>query len=173
MSIWTWFGGIFHSIKVKIAPIIVSILEIVKGAEESGAADAIAKFIDKVFRTRVAEDVNAVIKKRVYDGIAVFLGIEGLPDNPTDDQIKALVSAATAALAGKVAAESIKGKVYQDFGIHLYDIIKREVDASKLSHNPVTANQIAMDIEEAYQDYVAAQAQIAADAAANQDAAAN
>lgn len=168
MSIWTWIGGIFHSIKVKVAPVVVSILEVIKGAEESGVADAISKFVDGVLKTHIAEDVNALIKKNIYTAIAAFLGLEGLPENPTDDQIRAFVALATTALAGKVTAESIKGKVYQDFGIQLYDIIKREVDASKLSHNPVTANQIAIDIEEAYQDYVAAQAQIAADAAANQ-----
>lgn len=171
MSIWTWFGGIFHSIKVKIAPVIVSILEVLKGAEESGVADAITSFIDRALNTHVAEDINAFIKKNVYAAIAAFLGLEGLPDNPTDDQIKAFVSLAVTALAGKVAAESIPGKVYQDFGIQLYDLIKKEVDASKLSHNAVTANEIAIDIEQAYQDYVAAQAQIAADAQANQDAA--
>lgn len=166
MSIWTWFGGIFHSIKVKIAPIIVSILQVIKDGEESGIFDAIAQFIDKALKSHVAEDVNAIVKKNVYNGIALFLAIEGLPDNPTDEQIKAFVSAATTALVGKVAAESVKGKVYQDFGIHLYDIIKREIDASKVSGHAVTANQIAGDIEEAYQDYLAAQAQIAADLAA-------
>jgi hypothetical protein len=162
MSIWTWFGGIFHSIKVKIAPVIVSILEILKGAEESGVADAITSFVDKALHTHVAEDINALVKKNIYNAIAAFLAIEGLPDNPTDDQIKAFVSVAVTALAGKVAAESIKGKVYQDFGIELYDIIKKAVDASKVSGKAITANQIAGDLEEAYQDYVAAQAQIAA-----------
>jgi hypothetical protein len=162
MSIWTWFGGIFHTIKVKVAPIIVSILEVLKGAEESGVADAISSFIDKALHTHVLEDINALVKKNIYNAIAVFLSLEGLPDNPTDEQIKAFVAIAVTALAGKVAAETIKGKVYQDFGIQLYDIIKKEIAASKLSGKAVTANQIAIDIEEAYQDYVAAQAAIAA-----------
>lgn len=161
MSIWTWIGGIFHTIKVKVAPVIVSILEVIKGAEESGVADAISKFIDDALKTHIAEDINAQVKKRIYDAIALFLGIEGLPDSPTPDQIKAFVAVATQALAGKVAAESVKGKVYQDFGIQLYTIIQSQVDAAKLSNNPVTANQIAGDIEEAYQDYVAAEAAIA------------
>lgn len=157
-----WFGSIFHTIKVKIAPVIVSILQILKGAEESGVADAISSFIDKALHTHVLEDINALVKKNIYNAIAAFLGLEGLPDNPTDDQIKAFVALAVTALAGKVAAESIKGKVYQDFSIQLYDIIKKEIDASKVSGNAVTANEIAIDIEEAYQDYVKAAAEIAA-----------
>jgi hypothetical protein len=157
-----WFGNIFHSIKVKVAPVVVSILEVLKGAEETGVADAISSFIDKALHTHVAEDINALVKKNIYNAIAAFLAIEGLPDNPTDDQIKAFVSVAVTALAGKVAAESIKGKVYQDFGIQLYDIVKKAIDASKVSGNAVTANQIAGDIEQAYQDYKNAAAEIAA-----------
>jgi hypothetical protein len=153
MSLWTWIGGIFHSIKVKIAPAIVGILEVIKGAEDSGVVDAIAKVIDQTFHTTAAENGNAILKKAVISGIAVFLAIEDLPDNATEAQVQTFGQNLLTALAGKKATQSIAGQVNVNLGAQIYTIIDKIYQGHKVDGGKVTVQEITIAVEEAWQDY--------------------
>lgn len=152
MSLWTWLGGIFHNVKVKISPVIVGVLNVVAGLEDSGVMDGIAKVVDATFKTSLAEDVNTLVKNNVRQQLAVWLGIEDLSADATDDQIKAFDTAVVNAYLSKKAAQSIPGQVAQQLGVQLFDIIKKTVGDAKVSEKSVTAAEIGADIEEAYQD---------------------
>lgn len=164
MSIWTWLGGIFHDIKIKVAPLVVGILEAIKTGETSGVIPAIANVLAPITKN-LSVTVNNLVQANINTQLAVWLGVEGLPTDPTPAQEQAFSSAVAVAFEGKVAAASVKGQVEQALSVQIYDIIVKTVGADKVAGTKVTANQIAGDIEEAYQDFVADQA--AATAAAN------
>lgn len=161
MSIWTWLGGILHDIKIKVAPLIVGIIEAVKAAETSGILPAIATVLAPITKN-LSVTINNLVQANINTQLAVWLGIEGLPANPTEAQELAFSNAVAVAYEGKKAAETVNGQVEQELGVQLYNIIVKTVGADKVAGTNVTANQIAGDIEEAYQDYVADQAAAAA-----------
>lgn len=167
MSLWTWIGGLFHSLKVKISPAIVGILQIVKGIEDSGVVDGIAKVIDNTFHTTAAENGNALLKKAVNSALATFLAIEDLPDNPTEEQVQKFGKDVLTAVAGKKAAQSIPGQVNVNLGAQLYVIIDKIYQGHKVDGGKVSAGEIATAVEEAWQDFqndLARAKQAAADA---------
>ncbi|MBS1915652.1 MAG: hypothetical protein JST87_05205 [Bacteroidetes bacterium] len=151
MSLWTWLSKIFNDVKVKVAPVVVGILNAIQGAEDSGIVDTIAKIIDGAFNTKIAETVNAALKTAVLDAIAAELAITGLPANPTDADIKAFETAIVTAVAGKKAV-GVKGKAVIDLGVQVYDIIQKIV-AEHIDGSKVTAAEIVIAVEEAYQDW--------------------
>lgn len=153
MSLWTWIGGLFHHLKVKIAPAIVGLLEVIKGVEESGVVDGLAKVIDQAFHTTAAENGNAILKKSINSALATFLAIEELPDNPTEEQLQLFGQNVLTAIAGKKAAQSIPGQVNVNLGAQLYVIIDKIYQGHKIDGGKVTAGEIAKAVEEAWQDY--------------------
>lgn len=162
MSIFVWFGKevakLFHSLKITVAPMVVSILELVQTAEDTGLLPGIAKIIDDMTKGKVAEDINTAIKAGVLNAIALFLGIEGLPANPTEQQEKDFSAAVLNAVLSKKAQQSVPGKVISALGVDIYDIIQKSV-AAHTDGTKVTAAEIIEDVELAFQD---AQALIAA-----------
>jgi len=152
MSLWTWLGGLFHHLKVKIAPAVVGILEVVKGAEESGVVDGLAKVVDQAFHTTAAENGNALLKKGINSALAAFLAIEDLPDNPTEDQVQKFGKDVLTAVAGKKAAQSIPGQVNVNLGAQLWVIIDKIYQGHKADGGKVTAAEIITAVQEAWQD---------------------
>lgn len=152
-KVFAWIGGLFHSLKVKIAPAIVGILEVAKGAEDSGVVDAFAKVIDQTFHTTAAENGNALLKKGINSGIAVFLAIEDLPDDPTEDQVQKFGEDVLTELAGKKAAQSIPGQVNTNLAAQLYVIIDKIYQGHKADGGKVTVGEIATAVEQEWQNY--------------------
>lgn len=155
MSIFSWIPKLFHSLKVKIAPIVVGILQFVQGAEDKGFLDGVAALIDKMLGNKVAEDINAQIKKQLPLQIALWLGIETISADATDDQIKAFEQSILNAFISKKAQQTVPGQVARDLGLQIYVIIKKLVTDAKAHETAVTAAQIGQAIEEAFQDYQA------------------
>lgn len=162
MSIWTWLAKIWTDIKIKVGPLVVGILHVIQGAEDSGIVDGIAKVIDDATKTKIAEDANAELKVVVLDGIAVELAVDKLPANPTDADVKAFESAIVTAVAGKKAV-GVKGKAVLDLGVQVYDIVQKTL-AAHVDGTKVTAQEITTDVEDAYQDW---QADLAAETASD------
>jgi hypothetical protein len=164
--LFKWLAALGHSVKVKAAPFIVSILQVLQKGEDIGLIPAIDKAIDDTFDTKIFENTNELLKKAIKAGIALFLGIEGLPDNPTEADIQTFITNAENALISKKAQQSVPGEVISAMGVKMFAIIKNLVDAHKISETAVTAAEITDAIEEAFQDL---QKAIAA-AQANQEA---
>lgn len=155
MSIWTWLGNIFHTVKVKIAPAIVSILNIVQGLEKVGIVDGVAKVVDTAFKTKLAEDANALVKANILTQIALWTGVAKLSADSTEADIKAFDDAVLAAVLSKKAAQSIPGQVASDLGAQIFQIVKTTIGDAQVHETSVTAADIIADIEEAYQDLLA------------------
>ena len=151
MSLWSWLGGIFHDVKVKVAPLVVGILTVIKTGEADGLLPAIAKVLSPITAT-LSVTVNNLVQKNINTQLALWLGIEDLSSNPTPAQETAFATALVAAFAAKQTAATVKGQVEQALGVQIYNIIATTITADKVANIKVTAAQIGADVEEAYQD---------------------
>lgn len=161
MSLWTWLAKVWHAFKVSVAPMVVGILELLQGGEDSGLFNGLSKIIDDATGSKVASDINAKLKAILPNAIAALLGVEGLPANPTDDQIKDFEQKILNAVISKKAQQSVPGQVISALGVQIYDIIKKLV-AEHADGSAITAAQITNAVEEVFQD-------LQADKAAAQD----
>lgn len=169
--LFKWISDAWHTLKVKIAPAIVGILELLQNAETTGLMDGISKAIDSITKGHIAENVNAIIKANIAKGIATFLAIEDLPDNPTADDIQKFQTDITNALISKKAQQSVPGEVISNFGVQLFTIIQNAIGAANsVEGGGLSFVKIAAAVEEAWQAYQTdlANAQ-AAQSAAQQD----
>jgi hypothetical protein len=143
-SIGAWFKKVFTSIRKDIAPVAVSITEGIKTALDSGVAGFIAATVDAIVKTHLAEDIVAALKLYIPKVLATELAIEGLPDNPTEQDILDFENKVIAAF-GKV---SDKSKLYTTLAASLYQHVKDAIADGKLTF----AEAVAI-IEESYQEY--------------------
>lgn len=151
MSIWTWLGNIFHDVKVKIAPAIVAVLNVVQGLETVGIVDGVAKVIDTYFKTKLAEDANALVKANILNQIALWTGVAKLSADSTEADIKAFDDAVLAAVVSKKAAQSVPGQVVDELGAQIFTIVKATITADKVHETSVTNAEIVGDLEAAWQ----------------------
>lgn len=141
--------GNFLSGGLKIfAHAAVAITEEVKTIIGSGLIQGIAVFLDTTFKTHLAEDVIAGLNKIIPHLLAVELAVEGLPDNPTEQDILDFETRIYTAFTGLPPLG--QSKLFTTFGAQVYGIIKPQVDAG----TPFTFFLLAKDVEEAYQDYL-------------------
>lgn len=152
MSVWTWLGNIFHDVKVKLAPIIVGILQAVKGGETSGVLPAIANALSPITKG-LSVTVNNLLSANINNALAAFLGIEALTSSPTEAQLDAFGLLVMTAIEGKKATEDVKGQTNVLLGAILYTTIANTIGADKIADLKVTAGQIATDVEESYVDW--------------------
>lgn len=157
MSIWTWISGIFHDAKVKLAPVVVGILEVLKGGETSGVLPAIAQALSGVTKG-LSVTINNLVMANINNALAAFLALEQLPANPTTAQLEAFGTAVLTAIEGKKATQTVTGQVNVDLGAILYTTIANTIGADKVANVKVTAGQIAVDVETAYAQWVASEA---------------
>lgn len=157
MSIWTWIGGIFHDAKVKVAPVVVGILQVLKGGETSGLLPAIAKALSGI-TDGLSVQVNTLLTNNINNAIALFLGLELLPATPTVAQLDAFGLAVLTTVEGKKATQDVAGQVNVNLGAILYTTIANTIGADKVANLKVTAGQIAIDVEESYVTWVASEA---------------
>lgn len=162
--LFKWISCLVHTIEVKLAPLASSILQVVKGAEDTGILNGIATLIDGVTHGHIATEVNDLIKKNVVKGLAVSLAINDLPVNPTPDQVKIFETELVTALASKAAADSIVGQSYTNLGATVYSIIEGTIADAKLTGGKLTFAQVAIKLEEAYKAMLKAKADAATQA---------
>lgn len=168
MSLWTWLGGIFHGIKVKIEPIVVGILQLVQKAEDTGLLPGIAKILDNLTGSKLPTEVNDELKAELPKLLAVWLGIAGLPPNPTDQQEKDFANAIENAIISKKAQQTVPGEVISDLGVQIYNRIK-QIAAAHVDGSKVTKAEIITAVEDSFQDLQNDIANAQADQAAAQD----
>lgn len=148
-KVWDWLKGAFSYIKQDADKVAISITEEVKALLSSGVVTFLATFIDTEFKTTLGQDVVNLLNKVVPKVLAVELAIQGLPDNPTADDLKAFSDAVVKAFTG--LDPQGKTKLYTTLAAQVYGIIETEVN----KHEPVTFAELVAAVEEAYQDYLA------------------
>lgn len=147
-KIGAWFAKIFKSIKDHAAPVAVAVTEGVKTFLVSGVAGALAGVIDSIIGSHVAEEIVTLLKNNINKALAVELAVQGLPDNPTQDNIQSFEDAIIKAFSGLEPAG--KSKLYTTLAAQVYGIIE-----NTLNENPKpTFAQWVAAVEEAYNDYL-------------------
>lgn len=148
-----WIENGFHTLKIKIAPAVVGILQLVQGAENSGLLPGIATIIDKMTGSLVASNINAQVKVQVVNEIALWLGVQTLSADATPEEEAKFEQAILDAVISKKAQQSAPGQVVSALGVQVFAIIKKLVANAKLNDTAISAGQIAGAVEEAFQDY--------------------
>lgn len=152
MSIFTWIAKLFRSIKDDAAKVAVAITEGIQTALKAGILTPIADFLDATFKTEIGEEVITFLNGNITKILAVELAVEGLPDNPTPDDITAFASRVSNAIAGKDLTG--KSKLWSTLAAQVAGIIETEVNKKE----SLTFAVLVDAVETAYQDYLADQA---------------
>lgn len=154
VAVEKWFANAFVDIKTDIAPVLVNVIEAIRTAETDGLLPAIANALSPLTKG-LSVEVNNKIAAGIPKALAVALGIEGLPANPTAAQVTAFCDAAITAIAGKEA--DVKGSAYTETVGQLYVLIESSLE----SKTGLTVGAVIVDVEQAYEDMeenIAAQA---------------
>lgn len=121
---WSWFKKTFVDHIQSAATVAVTVAETVKSLLASKEASILENVADAVTGTQVptaiANDINAAIPKI----LAVELGIEGLPDNATPEQIAAFEQA----ILGAFNITNNNSKLYTELAAQTYGIIQAHID---------------------------------------------
>lgn len=151
----TWAGKVLASIGhffsgglKAAATAAVSITEEIKTVLSSGFVKTVAGYVDEQFKTHLAEDVIAGINSAIPKVLAVELAVEGLPDNPTEQDVLDFENRVYKAVTGLDPVGT--SKLYSTLGAQIYGIIKPQVDSGE----PLTWAIMIKDVEDAYQDYL-------------------
>lgn len=163
MSIWTWFGKIFKSVKNDGSKVAIAITEEIKKFVLNPVAGFLATLVDKIFDTHLAEDALTLVKNNINKVLAVELAIQGLPDNPTEDEISAFENEVVKAVTN--LDTSGKSKLWTTVAAQVYGIIQTDIN----NNTPLSFAELVKDVEEAYQDYLKDLADSESQAAADDD----
>lgn len=147
-GILSWFANIFKHIKDDGAKVAITVTQGVKQFLDSGVADGLAKAIDGMVGTHLAEDAVTLLKDNVNKALAAELALQGLPDDPTGADVQAFEDSVIKAFTGLDAAG--KSKLYTTLAAQVYGIIERDLNGK----DNIPFAQLVADIEEAYQDYL-------------------
>src|SRR5215831_8064266 len=86
-KIGAWLKKTFKYIETDGAKIAVAITEHVKDALNNSVTGFIATTVDNLLHVHVAEDVVKFLNQNIWKLLAAELALEGLPDNPTEQDI--------------------------------------------------------------------------------------
>jgi hypothetical protein len=155
MSIFKKIGAflskVFKSVKTSGDQVAISITEGVKTALDTGIVDFLAQLMSAILPGvhDIPEEVVAAIKVAIPKVLAAELAVQGLPDNPTQDDILAFEQKVMAAFG----VHDNKSKLYTTLAAQIYGIIEAH------NGNSWTFAQLVIAVEKAYADYVADVAQ--------------
>ncbi len=157
LDIQKWLSGahigrnianLFKSFKKGVAKTAVSITEAIKTATEGSIVKTLASFIDGALNTHLAEDARLLINKLALKALAVELAIEGLPDNPTEDDITSFEEDVITVVSGLTPSQS--SKLWTTLAAQVYEHIKEALG----NDDVITFAEIVNVVEESYQDYI-------------------
>jgi hypothetical protein len=163
-DIFGWIHGwnLIPNIKKFISHTAVAITEAIKTATEpTGILQQLAQVIDATLKTKLAETAVAAVQAIAIKALAVELGVEGLPDNPTGDDILAFENSVFKAITGKDPFG--QSKFYTSYAAQVFTIVQTALGKN---HNLSFAD-IVLIVEESYQTWLANKAAAAGAAAAD------
>jgi len=147
MSIFTkiggWFAKVFKSVKTDGVKIAIAVTEGIKNALNSGILNFIAQVIPG--HSDIPKEIVAVLNQWIPKLLATELAVQGLPDNPTEQDILDFENRVIAAF-GKI---DNKSKLYTLLSAQIYGIIRDRLSDG----TPYTFAELVVDVEHAYQDY--------------------
>lgn len=130
-NVWTWVKHAFDFLKKDADKVAIAITQDVNLALNSGLVDALVKALEPVTGHLPAE-VIAYLKPIVPKVLAAELSLQGLPDNPTADELKAFADQVMEAFAKADLYK--KTKVYTTVAADLYNGIQEAIkEDGKLS----------------------------------------
>lgn len=152
---WTWLKKNFIDHIQSAAPVAIVITETIKTLLANPVASLLENIADTItgtqLPTNIANQITAIIPKI----LAVELGIEGLPPNPTPDQILAFEQAVLKAFN----VNSNNSKLYTELAAQIYGII--QTAAATGVNNFATWVDAVEQMYAAYQKDLGANANIA------------
>lgn len=152
MSIFTkigaWFAKVFKVIAVDADKFAITVTEYIKQGLDTGILGAIAKALDSI-TGHVSTEVLAFLQAEIPKALAVELAIQGLPANPTADDIATFEKEILTVIGGKDLVS--KSKLWTTFSVQVFTLVQA---ALKANNDNLTFAQIVALIEQAYQDYV-------------------
>lgn len=136
----------FFSHIIKDADVVaITVTEAIKSALDTGAAGFVAGLIDSLFRTHIAEDILIQLKKWIPEILAAELAVQGLPDNPTEQDIIDFENKILAAFS----VHDQKSKLYSVLAAQIYTRLKKLSDLPEIKF----ADAVKA-IEDMYQQYL-------------------
>jgi len=152
-----FFANAFTWVEKDGAKIAVAILEDLKVLFDSGATNFVAQIIDGLTKSNIPSEILALLQKELPKALAVGLAVEGLPSNPTDQDVQDFANRVLTAFG--VTAD--KSKFYSTLAADITGIIRSNTAPGQ----KFTFAVLIQDVEQAYKDYIAAKAQQDAEAA--------
>jgi hypothetical protein len=137
----------FKSAKDFVDKVAISVTQGIKTAAEGTIAQTISVIIDEALNTHLAADALTALKFASMKALAVELAIQGLPDNPTGDDIAEFEFAVFQAITGK--SPQARSKLWTTFAAQFYQLIKDAIG----ENSTLTFAQIVALIEKAYQQF--------------------
>lgn len=146
IHVWAWFKKNFVDHSSSAASVAVTLTETLKTLLNNPIAGFLENLIDSVFHTGLAKEIADVVTAEIPKVLAVELAIQGLPDNPTEEQILAFEQSVMKAFS----VNSDNSKLYTVLGAQIYGIIKSKLDDGKF-----TFAEAVQAVQEAYLAYQA------------------
>lgn len=147
-AIGDWLKDKFTHIKNDGAKVAISVTEGLKKALQSGVLDGIASIIDHIAGGSIADTVVDLLKANINKILSVELGLQGLPDDPSEDDLKAFTDSVIDAFTS--LDKQGKSKLYTTLAAQIYGILKADLE----DDGEITFASLVKDIEDAYQDYL-------------------
>lgn len=121
ISVWTWFKKVFVNHTDSAASVAVTITETIKTILSNPLVGFLLNVADAVTGTQLPSQVVTVINNQIPKILAIELSIQGLPQNPTPEQILAFEQAALKAF--NVTTDN--SKLYTILGAQIYGEIQK------------------------------------------------
>lgn len=147
-NLWTWFKDIFKNVIKHADVVAITVTEEIKDALNTGAAGFFASLIDKLTKSHIAENIVDFLKTNIGKVLAVELAVQGLPDNPTSDDILKFETDILNAF-GKISNTS---KLYTTLAAQIYGLI--DTTLKNTPDTPPTFAEWVRVVEGSYQDYL-------------------
>lgn len=159
-NLWTVIKNFFKKGEKKFAHLAVAILEDIKPALNSQVLGFLAGVVDSLTRSNIAQDIIDIVNKNLPKVLATALALEGLPDNPTAEDILKFEQSVLDAF-GKLDKAS---KFYTIVAADTYGIFKATFD--KTPDVAPTFFELADAVQQAFKKF---EDDKAANEVANQD----
>lgn len=143
----------FGVLKGVIAPAVVTAVNAVSAAEASGVLPAIALALSPVTKG-LSVAINNQIEAGLPTAIAIALGIEGLPADPTPAELTAFGQAALNAIEKIKGSGAVSGTWQVNLAGQIYGLIQSAIaaNAGTAQAGTLTLGQITVLVEQAFED---------------------
>jgi hypothetical protein len=140
-SVEAWFKKVFLATKTNFDTVAIAITQDLQNALNSGVVDVIAKFVEGTFPSvqKLPEAIVAELKLIIPKILVAELALQGLPDNPTQEEVQAFAES----VAKAFNVNQSNSKLWTVFGAQVYGIL--------LNDKTKTFASLVLDVEQAYQ----------------------